>query len=79
MTEINVNKIWFDHISKGNKTIEGRLNKGKFQTFKKDLQESNIKKLPPVCIKQCEEKEGKNKQSKIQRYIDKNSVRDEVR
>ena len=35
MTEINVNKIWFDHISKGNKTIEGRLNKGKFQTFKK--------------------------------------------
>ena len=35
MTEINVNKIWFDHIKQGNKTIEGRLKKGKFQTFKK--------------------------------------------
>ena len=36
MTEINVNKIWFDHIKTGDKTIEGRLNKGKFKTFKKD-------------------------------------------
>lgn len=35
MTEVYVNKIWFDHISEGNKTVEGRLNKGKFKTFKK--------------------------------------------
>ena len=66
------------HLSKV-KNINEVIYSDEWQIFKKDLQESNIKKLPPVCIKQCEEKEGKNKQSKIQRYIDRNSVRDEVR
>lgn len=34
--EVSVNKIWFDFINQKRKTVEGRLNKGKFKEFKKD-------------------------------------------
>jgi ASC-1-like (ASCH) protein len=34
MQEVNVNKIWFDFIKSGLKTVEGRLNKGKFSNMK---------------------------------------------
>lgn len=34
MQEVNVNKIWFDFIKNGQKTVEGRLNKGKFSNMK---------------------------------------------
>ena len=33
--EVSVNKIWFDFINQKKKTVEGRLNKGKFKEFKK--------------------------------------------
>ena len=35
MQEINVNRIWFEFIRDGKKTIEGRLNKGKFKEMQK--------------------------------------------
>ena len=34
MTEVHVNRIWFEFIREGKKTIEGRLNKGKFKDMK---------------------------------------------
>lgn len=34
MIKLNVNKIWYDYIKEGNKTIEGRLDKGKFSQLK---------------------------------------------
>ena len=34
MTEVHVNRIWFEFIREGKKTIEGRLNKGKFKDLK---------------------------------------------
>lgn len=33
MIKVNVNKIWYDHIKQGSKTVEGRLDKGKFSKF----------------------------------------------
>ena len=35
LMEVSVNKIWFDYINLKKKTVEGRLNKGKFKEFKK--------------------------------------------
>lgn len=34
MQDIHVNRIWFEFIREGKKTIEGRLNKGKFKDMK---------------------------------------------
>jgi len=36
MIEITVSDPWFTYIKLGKKTIEGRLNKGKFTEFKKN-------------------------------------------
>lgn len=33
--EININSRWFEKIQKGQKKVEGRLNKGKFANMKK--------------------------------------------
>ena len=66
------------HLSKV-KDINEVIYSKEWQKFKKDLEESNIENLPPVCMKQCEEKDGENKQSKIQRYIDKDGEKEFIR
>ena len=55
------------HLSKV-KDINEVIYSDEWQEFKKDLQESNMDKWPPVCKSQCEVKDGDNKQNKIQKY-----------
>jgi hypothetical protein len=74
--DINFKKLIKDkfHLDKVKKIIDV-INSNEWQEFKKDLEESNVKNLPKVCVKYCSvNNSDENAVNALEYFYDNDSV-----
>jgi hypothetical protein len=69
-------KFHLDKIKK----ITDVTNSNEWQEFKKDLEESNIKNLPKICVKHCSiNNNNENNVNTLEQFFDGDKVKTEIR
>jgi hypothetical protein len=69
-------KFHLDKIKK----ITDVINSNEWQEFKKNLEESNIKNLPKICIKHCSiNNNNENNVNTLEQFFDGDKVKTEIR
>jgi hypothetical protein len=67
------------HLNKIKK-ITDVINSNEWQEFKKNLEESNIKNLPKICIKHCSiNNNNENNVNTLEQFFDGDKVKTEIR
>jgi hypothetical protein len=69
-------KFHLDKIKK----ITDVINSNEWQEFKKNLEESNIKNLPKICIKHCSiNNNNENNVNTLEQFFDGDKIKTEIR